>query len=239
MVDNTEIAYVYGLYSTFNNMIRYIGYSHSPYLRHQSHLRESKQLKYRRHKWIQSELSKGFTIQTEILRCIPLSKVSKSEIETILLYKSFGADLVNGNNGGVGGLSPSKEVREKLKISKLGNKHSCGVVKSKENREAISKRMKGRIVKPESIEKLRQSKLGKSAKNRIFNEEQVVNIFKLYNEGKTGIEIGTIYNINYKTVNTLLHTICYQDIKDKYNLTKPLVRENGIIKFNRLRKLNK
>lgn len=238
MVDTTLIGYIYGLYSTSDNLIRYIGYSHSPYIRHKSHLKESKLLKYRRHKWIQSELSKGFMINTEILRCVPLSQISNAEIETILLYKSFGADLVNGNNGGRGGISPTKEIREKLRISKLGNKYSCGTIRSKEHREAISKRMKGRIVNPKSIEKLKQSMLGKPARNRIFNEEQVINIFKLYNEGKTSIEISNIYNINYKTINTLIYTSTYSEIKLKHNLIKIDRKENGFIKYNKLKKLN-
>lgn len=238
MVNSTLVGYIYGLYSTSNNIIRYVGYSHSPYVRHKNHLKESKLLKYRRHKWIQSELSKGFTINTEILRCVPLSQVSKAEIETILLYKSFGADLVNGNNGGIGGISPTKEVREKLRISKLGNKYGVGVVKSKENRDAISKRMTGRIVTTETRQKQSNHMLGRPSKTRKFTEEQVVNIFKLYNEGKTGRELGITYNVNFKTIHTLLHTSSYSNIKLKYNLIKREAGENGIIKYNRLKKLN-
>ena len=42
MVNSTLVGYIYGLYSTSNNIIRYVGYSHSPYVRHKNHLKEIK-----------------------------------------------------------------------------------------------------------------------------------------------------------------------------------------------------
>jgi hypothetical protein len=61
---------IYALYSSSNlEEIRYIGYSCEPIIRYKKHLRESKYLKYHRHKWIQKELKENFQINLEILGC--------------------------------------------------------------------------------------------------------------------------------------------------------------------------
>lgn len=232
---STKISYIYGLYSTSDNLIRYIGYSHDPNARFKQHITNSKYFKYRKCKWIQSELKSNSTIKLEILRCVNSKDVFNAEIETIALYKSFGANLTNGNIGGKGGTSPNKEVREKIRLAKLGNQYGKGIVKNSENIESIRKRMTGRIVNVETCLKISKSKLGKPAKNRLFNEEQIINIFKLYNEYKSPLEISELTGFNKKTIITLLYTSTYLDIKSKFNLKREVKRENGIIKFNNLR----
>lgn len=143
MVNSTSIGYIYGLYSTNNNEIKYIGYSVEPIIRFKKHIRESKKLMYYRHKWIQSELVKGYEIKMIILKTCKEEDLGKYEIEEIKFYKKLGNKLTNGNDGGVGGINPTKEVREKLRISKLGNKYSLGVTRSEEYKQNASKRLKG------------------------------------------------------------------------------------------------
>lgn len=123
-----EVGYIYGLYSSENpELIRYIGYTYNPDKRMKEHIKESKYMLYRKHNWIQGVLKDGFTIGMNILRCVPYNSIGVFETEVILLYKSFGADLVNGNNGGIGGgKSPSKETRRKISESKKGNTWNKG-----------------------------------------------------------------------------------------------------------------
>lgn len=98
MVDTTLIGYIYGLYSTSDNLIRYIGYSHSPYVRHKSHLKESKLLKYRRHKWIQSELSKGFIKYNKLKKLNTIVKIKKEYVKKVRIsgrhYKLTNKDVL-------------------------------------------------------------------------------------------------------------------------------------------------
>lgn len=239
--NSTEISYIYGLYSTKDNKIRYIGYSSSPKKRLRSHLLESNKLKYRRHKWIQSELKSGFNINLKVLKCCPTINVSQVEIDTIKHYRKISdVELVNGNDGGIGGVNPTPEIRERLRITKLGNKWNIGKVKSKETREKLSKALKGKTRSRESIEKCRLARLGKPNKNRKYSEEDIVNLFNLFNSGKHSIEqLGILLNINYKTIASILYNKVYQDIKNKHNLKIIIKRENGIIKWNRERIVNK
>lgn len=233
------ISYIYGLYSSSNpEEIRYIGYSYNPIKRLSDHLSESKQLKYHRHKWIQSEIAKGYSIGISSLRCVSESCVGQAEVETILLYKSFGAKLTNGNNGGMGGRSPSKESRERMRVSKLGNTWNIGREKSEKTKLLISIGNKGRNL-DKAREKALETIRGKRSSKRNIDDSTVIELYSLYNSGfslgeiieKTGVKKYTISNIFYSATS-------YRDVKEKYNLKlerTSYVRDG----FNKYKKRNK
>lgn len=222
----TEISYIYGLYSTRNNIIRYIGYSCEPITRYKKHLRESKNLKYHRHKWIQKELLENFQIKLEILGCYKQEEIYSKEIEYIADFKSRGFNLVNGNDGGKGGLrNPSQEVRDKIRESKIGNKWNIGKIFSEEHRKKISEGHKGIRKSPEHIANMLASRIKNGTnrcKNRFLKEETVISILTDYDTNSyTIIELSKKYNVSYMQIyNLIKFDFNYSDIKEKYNLIK-------------------
>ena len=80
VIETTPIGYIYGLYSTSDNQIRYIGYTTKPKERFKDHIKESKRLLYHRHKWIQSELKKNNKIEMKILKVCKEEDLSKYDI---------------------------------------------------------------------------------------------------------------------------------------------------------------
>lgn len=73
----------------------------------------------------------------------------------ITLFRNLGYTLINQNSGG-GGPEIVKEST-KQKISKANK----GTIHPLEGRLSVSKKLKGRKLSPEQIDKIRQSKLGK------------------------------------------------------------------------------
>lgn len=210
----TDIAYIYGLYSSGNlEVIRYIGYSIDPLYRLGKHISESKSLRYRRHKWIQYEIKKGNSIGMEILRCGPANIIGVYETETILLYKSFGADLTNSNLGGIGGKSPTQEVREKLRVSKLGNTWNKGRRPSEENLRLIREAAK-RPKSKETIKKRTDKTRGRRI-NRKLSDDLVRKILDLQKIYRSPTKVATELEIKLSTVSNVIYSNFYQDIKNQ------------------------
>lgn len=198
---NTKISFIYGLSSTNNpELIRYIGKANNPHKRLITHLSKSKSKKTYRDKWIFSELKKGNSINIKILLCKPESEIYNWEKEIIKLYKSFGAKLVNGNEGGLGGTNPTKEVREKMRQSKLGKA----------------------IHTDESKQKLREINLNRGyrpmLKQRNLTEAQILEIWALKVKGNSQCEISKLLNIPIRFLKSLWQNNTYKDIKEKHNL---------------------
>lgn len=223
-VGSTEISFIYGLSSTNNpELIRYVGKSNNPNKRLIAHLLASKTKKTYRDKWIFSELEKGNSINIKILLCKPESEIYNWEKEIIKLYKSFGAKLVNGNEGGLGGKNPSKEVREKIRQSKIGNTWNIGKSPSEETRKKVSAAHKGKPKHTkESKQKLREINLNRpyrpNIKCRNLTEEQILEIWDLKLKGNSQSEISKLLNIPIMFLRSLWQNNTYKDIKEKYNL---------------------
>lgn len=198
---STEISFIYGLFSTNNpELVRYIGKANNPYKRLTAHLLASKSKKTYRDKWIFSELEKGNSINIKILLCKPESEIYDWEKETIKLYKSFGAKLVNGNEGGLGGKNPSKEVKEKIRQSKIGKA----------------------IHTDKSKQKLREINLNRGYRpmlnQRNLTEAQILEIWDLKVKGNSQCEISKLLNIPIMFLKSLWQNNTYKDIKEKHNL---------------------
>lgn len=221
----SEISYIYGLKSSKDNLIRYIGCSISPLKRREKHIVESKLNLYKRHKWINKEINSNNEILIEILECYNRELIFEKEIEYILLFKSFGANLINGNNGGLGGTNPSKEVREKISKSKMGNKWNINRVISEETRLKISKAHIGKICSETTREKIKKFNLNRGYRAistiRKITEEQFIKIYELYTKKFKLKDIILKLNLSIKDSALLMiinNPIFYKDWKEKYNI---------------------
>ncbi len=128
-----ETTFIYALLDGEN--VRYIGKSNDPQRRFRAHLRD----KCKSHKtnWITLLKEEGRLPKIEIIDEIPFNKWEFWEQFYISLYKSWGFDLINKNEGGIGTGVLNEEQKEKLsKIHK-------GKIISEETRKKISKARKG------------------------------------------------------------------------------------------------
>lgn len=119
-----KTGYIYGLVSSKDEVIKYIGATKKPLTyRLSGHLYESKNKKSKSNKdlWIQNEVNNGFKINIVELDSVDLIELHKIECNYIKLFKSFGAKLVNSNDGGRG-CNPIKSVVEKISNYRKGNK---------------------------------------------------------------------------------------------------------------------
>jgi hypothetical protein len=131
-----EINYkVYGLYIDGQELIRYIGFTKKKIqTRLNEHISESRYLKTKKDKWIQKYLSNGKQIcSIELDSTFDFEEVKKKEINLIAMYKSCGANLMNGTNGGDGSINyrPTEEVKIANGIAK-SKKVYCFDFKTKE-----------------------------------------------------------------------------------------------------------
>jgi hypothetical protein len=108
-----KITTIYGLYSTRDNIIRYVGKSNNPKTRLKDHVWSSVTKKNNTHKscWIRKEINDGYKIKYEILETCNLDEWPLIEIEYISKYKN----LTNHHKGGLGG-SPLKYNKTYLEL---------------------------------------------------------------------------------------------------------------------------
>lgn len=158
---------IYSLSEPNSESIRYIGITCDIKQRYRKHL-----IDYRashRANWIKGLLLQNKLPVMDIFEDGLLPKDAlRKEREYILLYKSFGANLVNSNNGGLGnlGYKPTLETIEKIKKSRAGYSPSLetrfkvslsqkGRIKSEQERINISKGQKGKKMSKEFCEKMK------------------------------------------------------------------------------------
>ncbi len=160
---------VYGLASSENGKIRYVGQTTQLlHKRFDSHLNFPKN---RRHvyvnKWIASVIRKKFNVI-----CFPIENdavYSDAEKRWIAWYRSHGARLVNLTDGGEGiyGLKRSKEFRLHMSHVMRGKK------KTPEHIEKIASCLRGRQLSDEHKRKVSNSLKGRMPKN--LKEMQIGN----------------------------------------------------------------
>jgi len=164
---NFNSTFIYGLVDPVSGFIRYIGKSDNPEHRLKSHIDNRNYSNTHKNNWIKSLISKGVRPTMEIIDEVPYENWIAREIETITLFKSAGANLVNGTLGGEG-VTQTPEIRKKISESNKGRKGSCG---NKGKTQSIEARAKMRLAKlgrkhtPEHIEKCAALKRGKSCNN--------------------------------------------------------------------------
>jgi group I intron endonuclease len=153
-----ETRYIYGLVDPESNQVRYIGKSIKPMQRLQNHMNDKS--KCHRANWLQSLKAKGLKPELVIFEMIEGSddwSWQESEKYWIKRGKSLGWPLTNNTDGGDGVVNLPPETKEKMRKTWLGRKHkpetliklskaSKGRVKTKEMRDAMSEKMKGRKI---------------------------------------------------------------------------------------------
>jgi hypothetical protein len=133
-----KINYIYALLDPLSGRIRYIGKSIMPKERLQNHINEVSNC-HRSH-WLQSLKKQGLKPEMRILEEVSEGACWQDrEKYWIAMGKNLGWPLTNNTNGGDGVEGLPEETRKKMAKTWLGRKH-----------------------KPETIEKLRQLRKGKS-----------------------------------------------------------------------------
>lgn len=170
--DGNMITYIYAMTDEFGN-IRYVGKSNDLKTRYKYHLKESKNKRTHKEKWINSMLEKNIKPDCFILEECIFSDWIFMEEYWIAQIKSWGFNLTNGTNGGEGsngfkGKTHSEETKQKLRDKTLYNN-------------------KNGLVKPYTINY-------ENNKNIKLTNEDVMNIRNSYN-GKNTKELASKYNI--------------------------------------------
>jgi len=115
--------YIYGIYSSENNIIRYIGFTSNLYERLKEHHKDLKRKKVNTHKkkWMLKCINNGHKFDYIILD----SSESKSIIYELEKYYinnySLITKLVNGTLGG-DGVTMTEEIRKKISVANKGRK---------------------------------------------------------------------------------------------------------------------
>lgn len=163
-----DLIKIYTLSSSRNEEeYRYVGQTEKPLEeRLAGHIKSSRREKNYRANWIKKEISDGYKIIISQIDEATLDNWAEKEIHYIRLFKSFGAKLVNGTEGGEAPMRNKKHTLETLlKMSKshkgripamLGKHHS------EETKTKIKAARNKQIRKPhseETKEKLRQATL--------------------------------------------------------------------------------
>jgi len=131
-------VYIYGLLDPMSGRVRYIGKSTRPKERLQNHMNEVSSC-HRSH-WLQSLKRQGVKPELRILEEVaPDAKWQEREKYWIAMGKNLGWPLTNNTSGGDGVEGLPEETRKRMSMVWLGRKH-----------------------KPETIEKLKIMRKGKS-----------------------------------------------------------------------------
>jgi group I intron endonuclease len=114
----TGLTYIYSLSDPITNEIRYVGKSDNPNLRLIEHIKKCKYSTTHKNNWIKSLLNRNLKPIVEVLDVISIKDCGFWENYWINTVKTWGFDLTNIANGGIGGnLGPivNAKISEKLK----------------------------------------------------------------------------------------------------------------------------
>lgn len=110
-------AYIYTLCDPRSGDVRYVGKTIDLGARAKSHLRREKTHKGA---WVRSLLTAGVTPRLEVLDVVPHDEWKFWEQHWIQVFRGWGFDLVNGDNGGLGRHRTTKAVCLKISSSLKG-----------------------------------------------------------------------------------------------------------------------
>lgn len=104
-------TFIYALFDAKTpHLLRYVGKSNDPSKRMKQHIREARTGNAHRHRWIRSVDEIGFVVLEETTE----ASWPDRERHWIAKLIASGYALVNGDDGGLGGRSPSPEARAKI-----------------------------------------------------------------------------------------------------------------------------
>lgn len=201
-----ETRYIYGLVDPETKEIRYIGKSIRPIERLQNHMNDKS--KCHRANWLQGLKKKGLKPELVIFEMIQGSNDwswQESEKYWIKRGRALGWPLTNNTDGGDGVVNLPPETREKMRLTWLGRKHkpetliklskaSKGRIKTQEMRDAMSEKMKGRII-------TWGDKVSEATKK--FTQEQVNEIKIRLDSGELGVDLSKEYGVHRTTLSKI------------------------------------
>lgn len=212
-----EVVYIYGLVEPDTGKLRYIGKSIRPYERLQNHIND--QSKCHRTNWIRGLINRGLKPELVLLESIQGAwPWQESEKWWIREAKRRGWNLVNGTSGGDGLCNPPTDVREKMRRTWIGRKHS------ELTKQKISKASKGRHHSEEHKQKMRALMTGRkitwddklSDAIRKFSNDQVLEIKKRLSAGEKVKNLA----VEFKTHRTTISKIKKGTYYDRYRNNK-------------------
>lgn len=135
-------------------------------------------------------------------------ELSKAEIESIWLFRTYGADGENydtiygynmtlGGDGGatMTGRTLSETTKEKMRQKAFGNKNSRGHKRSDLTKEKMRQKAKSRYCDPN--ERYMQSLRRKNKGRKYIDNEKLI---ELYDQGNTMSEIGLTFGVSRSTI---------------------------------------
>lgn len=154
--DMPDTVFIYSLHDPETGHLRYVGKAKDLQKRLKGHLQASEVC--HRTNLLKSWKTRGLKPLQFVVAEVPELEWPKWEIFYIARAKELGFDLVNGNAGGKGGQSPSKDTRDKIRASKLGEKNPNF----------------GKKLSPDSIAK--RSAAVRGIKRKPFSEAHIANL---------------------------------------------------------------
>ncbi len=133
-----ETTFIYGLVDPRTQELRYVGKANNPSQRWYNHLCTTEREHNHKANWIKQLRQIGMKPEWFSIEEVDQSQWQEAEIFWIRYFTYIGCNLTNGNEGGMGGVSPTPEVRQKRSVA-----------------------LRGRPKNPESVEKMRLTKTGK------------------------------------------------------------------------------
>jgi len=145
LLEKIDYVYIYALIDPLTNEVRYIGKTNNKKRRIWEHNNESKLKRTHKEKWIQSLKNKGAEPIFDIVDIVQLVEWQFWEKHYMSLYKSWGFDLVNGAEGGIGGsgMRGRKHSAESIEKIKMANKGKVFGHMSEELKKKISDANRG------------------------------------------------------------------------------------------------
>lgn len=140
-----ETTFIYTLSDPKTELVRYVGKTNTPYKRKWAHFNDNIN-KTKKSTWIRGLILNGFLPDFNVIDEVPMCDWEFWEKHYIKLYKSFGSNLVNSNEGGINPITSSETKKTQREI-KLGKKLSLKHIESlkkyySEKRKLIPKKIK-------------------------------------------------------------------------------------------------
>lgn len=138
-----EQASIYVLIDPRTNEIRYVGQTSGPLVKRlRRHIIDTSDESHRSH-WIRKLKRQGYIPRIELIQVVPISHWTEAEMYWIAHYRSIGCSLVNGTNGGEGGLGRIVSIAQRAEVSRVHKGKSI----SQEHRAIVGAAAKARWAK--------------------------------------------------------------------------------------------
>ena len=194
----TKLCSVYGLYSTKDGLIRYIGQTeHPPRRRLIQHLCEAKGNRGDRHchRWIRKTLREGYQVRVRLVESE--CALDKAEIRWINIYRSKYPELMtniaNGGECGTAGIKRSEKTKSKMRKPK-SETHRAHMRKPKS--AATKKRM--------SLAQVgNQKSAGEANRHAKLTEQDVIDIKGRLKAGEGPTAIAAIYGVQKAAISKI------------------------------------